>query len=180
MLRFRRILCGVDRCPHRIGTGLKMSGQVAAAGRVGEIRMKAWWLVAGFAALVLLYLIADRVATMVTRWPPTINEAVAPSHCEQFIGLARAAYGNNWRVRLDPRDTTCDREVRAAWERQFLPRETPVDEPRMVVTPPIVQPQTVADGPEANTYCLNMISLAKAKYGGEWKQKLDPVCAAGR
>jgi len=155
-----------------------MSGLAAAGGRFGANKFKLWQVVAVLIALLFLYLIAERVATTVTRWPPTIREAVAPSHCEQFIALAKSAYGDNWRVRLDPRDTTCDREVRAAWERQFLPRETPVNEARIALAPQPAAPPPAASKPEADTYCLNLISLAKVKYGAEWKQKVDPICAS--
>lgn len=155
-----------------------MSGQARSAGRIGEFRVKTRWIVAGLFALLLVYLIAGRVAAMIEGWPPTIHEAVAPTHCDQFITLAKEAYGDNWRVRLDPRDTTCDREVRAAWERAFLPRVTPAIEPQMAIAPVVAPPAAAAvEAPEPDTTCLNAISLARAKFGDEWKTKVDPDCA---
>lgn len=133
--------------------------------------------------LGLVYLISDRVVATVTRWPATIQEAVAPSHCTQFIDLAKTAYGENWKVRLDPRDVTCDQEVKAEWERQKLTRYTPPPEPLFAPAPvvaPVVPVQTAAGRSGPATVCLNVVSLAKAKYGEEWRSKLegaDRVCA---
>ncbi len=153
-----------------------MSGYVAARGRLGEIKTKAWHVAVALTGLFILYLTADRVATMITRWPATIQEAVAPSHCEQFVAIAKAAYGESWRVRLDPRDTTCDREVRAAWESQRVTRAAPVVESRTIAAPQPVAPPVV-EAAKDDTHCLNVISLAKARYGEAWRQMIDPACA---
>lgn len=133
-------------------------------------------LVAVLVGLGIVYLISERVLATVTRWPATIQEAVAPAHCQQFIDLAKTAYGETWRVRLDPRDTTCDQEVKAEWERQKLTRYTPPVEP---LVPPAASQVAVAPSPPASsviapaTTCLNVVSLAKAKYGEEWRSKLS-------
>jgi hypothetical protein len=139
------------------------------------------------ASLFVLYLIADRFVAVVTRWPQTVVEAVAPAHCEQFINIAKTAYGEMWRVRLDPRDTTCDREIKTEWERQQLTRYVP---PPASLAPPAVD-TAASNGPAAGapapqpvaTRCLNVVSLAQAKYGAEWRTKLaveDPECAGER
>ena len=152
-----------------------MTGQVALNKNLSALRPLALWVTAGFGALVLVYLIAARIEATVTRWPPTIREGVAASHCTQFIALAKAAYGDDWKVRLDPRDTTCAQEIRDEWERHFLPRTAPNYEPAYTVAPlpPAVAPvQTYVPAPA--TRCLNVISLAKARYGAAWQTKLSP------
>jgi hypothetical protein len=110
-----------------------------------ELARKAVWAGAGVMALFVLYLIADRFVAVVTRWPATIVEAVAPAHCDQFIALAKTAYGENWKVRLDPRDTTCDQEVKGEWERQKLTRYVPPPEPLFApaAVGAVVKPQAV-------------------------------------
>jgi hypothetical protein len=147
-----------------------------------ELAKKAVWAGVGIIALFVLYLIADRFVAVVTRWPATVMEAVAPAHCDQFIALAKTAYGENWKVRLDPRDTTCDQEVKTEWERQRLTRYTPPPEP--LFAPAVVaaaKPQEVRPSAPA-TRCLNVVSLARAKYGAEWRERLaveDPECVGG-
>jgi hypothetical protein len=148
-----------------------------------ELARKAVWAGAGIMALFVLYLIADRFVAVVTRWPATVMEAVAPAHCEQFIALAKTAYGENWKVRLDPRDTTCDHEVKTEWERQRLTRYVPPPEPLFApaTVDVVVKPQEARPSAPA-TRCLNVVSLAQAKYGAEWRAKLsidDPECAGG-
>jgi hypothetical protein len=152
-----------------------MTGQVVLSKNLSAVRPAVVvWVTAGVAVLVLVYLIAGRIESTVTRWPPTIHEAVAPMHCNQFIALAKAAYGDNWRVRLDPRDTTCAIEVRDEWERQHLPRDQAL--PAFVTTPTVTAapPVEPVAAPAPATYCLNVISLAKAKYGEVWRSKLTP------
>lgn len=147
-----------------------------------ELAKKAVWAGVGIIALFVLYLIADRFVAVVTRWPATVMEAVAPAHCEQFIALAKTAYGENWKVRLDPRDTTCDQEVKNEWEQQRLTRYTPPPEPLFAPAPvQVAKPQEMRPSAPA-TRCLNVVSLARAKYGAEWRDKLaveDPECAGG-
>ena len=148
-----------------------------------ELAKKAVWAGVGVLALFVLYLIADRFVAVVTRWPATVVEAVAPAHCDQFIALAKTAYGENWKVRLDPRDTTCDQDVKTEWERQKLTRFVPPPEP--LFAPVVVQaakPQDAVRASAPATRCLNVLSLAQAKYGAEWRARLaveDPECAGG-
>ncbi|MFM9865278.1 MAG: hypothetical protein ACKVRO_16920 [Micropepsaceae bacterium] len=149
-----------------------------------ELARKAVWAGAGIMALFVLYLIADRFVAVVTRWPATVMEAVAPAHCDQFIALAKTAYGENWKVRLDPRDTTCDHEVKNEWERQRLTRYVPPPEPLFApaAVAAAVKPQEMRPSAPA-TRCLNVVSLAQAKHGAEWRAKLaadDPECAGGK
>ena len=153
--------------------------QVASSHGLGIYRISRWWLAVGFGALLLVYLIVSRIESTVSHWPPTIREAVAPSHCEQFITLAKAAYGDDWRVRLDPRDATCANEITAQWQQQWLPRNLPSPEPAYILPPQAVAvPTMTAEAHAAGTYCLNVISLAKVRYGADWRTKIDP--AAGK
>lgn len=152
-----------------------MAGQVALGKGADAFRPKVLWGIAtGIGVLLLAYLLVGRVANVLSRSPTATVEGLAPSHCAQFIAIAKAAYGNDWKVRLDPRDTTCESEIRDEWERQWLPREvsvetlTPAPEPQ-----PVAVPETTVYAPAPATRCLNIISLAKAKYGAEWRTKLD-------
>jgi len=110
--------------------------------------------------------------------PVSITEA----HCAQFIAIAKAAYGANWKYRLDPRDTTCAAEVQAQWQHEWTERQptTPLPSGTMSVnqpTTPIEEPSTEATdagvrSPE--TYCLNVISLARSRYGADWAARVTP------
>jgi hypothetical protein len=154
-----------------------MTGQVALGKGAGAFRPKVLWgIAAGIAALLLVYLLVGRIANVLSRSPTTVVEGLAPSHCAQFIAIAKAAYGNDWKVRLDPRDTTCESEIRDEWERQWLPREVNVETLTPIPTlQPVAPPETSAQAPAPATYCLNVISLAKARYGADWRAKLDPA-----
>lgn len=68
------------------------------------------------------------------------------AHCSQFVELARSKFGPEWKRRLDPRDTLCARQVQAAWERDWRPREAalqPVIQSKIgpEPMPPRVEPQ---------------------------------------
>jgi hypothetical protein len=54
------------------------------------------------------------------------------------------------------------------------PTVTPVAPPAPVFVP--VEPQPAVARTE--TYCLNIISFAKTKYGADWRSKLTPDEAA--
>jgi hypothetical protein len=118
---------------------------------------------------------------MIARWPSGEQAGVSPAHCAQFIAVAKVAFGDDWKARLDPSDNTCATEVQEAWEQQRISREMATDlTPQPVVTAPAQPVQTSTETsavrtPRAETYCLNVISLAKAKYGADWIAKLDPA-----
>lgn len=57
-----------------------------------------------------------------------------------------------------------------------MTRAAPVVELRMDAAPQPVAPPVV-EAAEDNTYCLNVTSLAKARYGEAWRQMIDPACA---
>jgi hypothetical protein len=160
-----------------------VSDEKPAVDRQEELAKKAIWAAAAVFGLLIIYMIAGRLVAVVTRWPATIMEPVAASHCRQFIDLAKTAYGENWRVRLDPRDTTCDQEVKSEWERQQLTRYEPPPTPLWGPAPTEqAAPARSESRVTPATRCLNVVSLAQTKYGAEWRSKLtgpDAVCAGG-
>ena len=118
--------------------------------------------------------------------PAVTQYAVSPSHCTQFIALAEAKFGADWKYRLDPRDTTCAAQVQQEWEHQWLSRNPvePVQQRTMTISAPVMPPADDAP-PAANarmlnpeTYCLNVISLARTRYGSDWASKVSPAEAA--
>jgi hypothetical protein len=111
---------------------------------------------------------------------------VSVEHCMQFIAIARAAYGPNWKYRLDPRDTTCAAQVQEQWQHETNVRQpmTPLPSGTMTISQPT---QPFADEPAAptdartrnpETYCLNVISLARTRYGSDWANRITPDEAA--
>jgi hypothetical protein len=153
-----------------------------AVARQEELAKKAIWAAAAVFGLLIVYMIAGRLLAVVTRWPTTVMAPVASSHCAQFIDLAKLAYGENWRVRLDPRDTTCELQVKTEWERQQLTRYRPPPQSIFGAAPaePVALGPRERERPAPQTKCLNVVSLAKTKYGAEWRSKLtgeDAVCA---
>ena len=158
-----------------------MTGQVAGIGmRWRAIKPNVKWGLGVLVVLGLFSAIIGRVDHVISRWPTPTQQAISPTHCAEFIALAKAKYGTAWKARLDPRDTTCLTEVQEEWERQSIPRPQPVDPTRSTASqqalPIIDDPSTLASSsPRAETFCLNVISLAKAKYGADWRAKIDPA-----
>lgn len=162
-----------------------MTSQVAGAGeRWRAFRPTLSWALVALVAILLLYLIAGRVERMIAHWPQSGPSAVSPTHCAEFIALAKTTYGLQWKSRLDPSDATCANEIQQAWEQQRISRDAEAEralemsqttEPSTTQLPPppalTAQPTT----PRADTYCLNVISLAKAKYGADWASRIDPA-----
>jgi len=140
------------------------------------------WVLAGLVGLFLLYLVAGRIERMIERWPQASQAGVSPTHCAEFIELAKANYGEVWKSRLDPSDMTCAAEIQQAWEQQRISRKAaadlaaqsaaPATTPAPLPSPPTAEATTRA---RAETYCLNVISLAKAKHGADWVSSLDPA-----
>jgi hypothetical protein len=111
----------------------------------------------------------------------TSANAVA-MHCERFIEIARAHYGSNWKYRLDPSDGLCATQVQLEWERQWGVPGAPGSEPAAPIksvsdeiTPPEAAPvvEAVPAASKPETSCLNIIWLAKAKHGAEWRSNID-------
>ena len=158
-----------------------MTDQVADIGkRLGAIKPKLGWGLGILVVLGLLYAIAGRIDHAISRWPTPVLQAISPTHCTEFIALAKARYGAEWKARLDPRDTTCVSEVQQEWERQSIPRPQPMDptpsNASQQALPVADDPSALASSsPRAETFCLNVISLAKAKYGADWRAKIDPA-----
>ena len=142
-------------------------------------------LIAVFGAVFLLSVLMIGTGRRLPNHMATSQEAVSTSHCTEFISLAKAKYGSDWKLRLDPRDTTCAQQIQQEWQSQWNPRELP-PEPVMPAMP-ISEPSAPSDAGPApdlarrlnpDTYCLNVISLAKAKYGPDWTQRVSPTEAA--
>ncbi|MEQ1753196.1 MAG: hypothetical protein ABL973_03595 [Micropepsaceae bacterium] len=118
----------------------------------------------------------------------TANEVNA--HCAEFILLAQAKYADDWKFRLDPRDIVCAGQVQAEWERQSAAKKPRAPETSSrptfvdngITTVPVSDVPVDGDAARARnpeTYCLNMMSLARTKYGPEWKSKVAASEAAG-
>ena len=155
-----------------------MTVQVADDSKsLNAIKPALFWGVGILAILALLYVVFAQVERVVARWPSVTQVSVSPSHCDEFIALAKAKYGAEWKYRLDPRDNTCGSQVQQDWERHWTPRDVPAPQPLLSAND--VAPQAIAmpDAKRSDTYCLNVISLAKAKYGADWSTKID---ASGR
>ena len=112
--------------------------------------------------------------------PAIVQNGVSSSHCAQFIELAKARFGADWHARLDPRDSTCAQQVQQQWQSDWNPRPSL---PSPQSTLPIVAPETLPiDSPSPadarirnpETYCLNVIALAQARYGPDWSRKVTP------
>jgi hypothetical protein len=162
-----------------------MTSQVASTGeRWRTFRPTLTWAVIALVGFLLLYLVAGRVERIVARWPQSGHAAVSPTHCAEFIDLAKATYGVQWKSRLDPSDTTCANEIQQAWEQQRISRDAEAERaremsrsPDPIAARPAPPPDLTSQAPpaRAETYCLNVISLAKAKYGADWTSKVDPA-----
>jgi hypothetical protein len=153
-----------------------MSNPVApTAEHLRTLRYALLWALVALVFLGVFYFVAARIERLVARWPQS-EQFVSAAHCSEFIALAKATYGENWKVRLNPSDTTCAVEVQEAWEQQRISREAQYQATQTIVTAPPappVAPQAEARAPAAQTYCLNVISLAKAKHGADWASTLD-------
>lgn len=132
--------------------------------------------------------LVDAGRKVIAQKPAATVEAVF-AHCTQFILLAQAKYADDWKVRLDPRDTVCADQIQVEWERQAAERRETAElerRPTYVETDQAGQmAQDVPPDADASrvrnpeTYCLNMISLARTKLGPEWKSRLTPEQLAG-
>jgi hypothetical protein len=117
---------------------------------------------------------------------PTAQNGVSSIHCAHYIEVAKAAYGADWKYRLDPRDTTCAQQVQEQWQHEWNARQPmqPLPQGTMTISAP-TEP-IVDTGPSPidsrirnpETYCLNVISLARSRYGADWASKVTPEEAA--
>ncbi len=150
----------------------------------------AQWMVV-IAVLGVGYFAASRVidaGRRVLRGPVTSDEAVL-AHCAQFVALAKSRYGDDWKFRLDPRDTVCASQVQQEWEAQILTRAQPVapetqptfaaraeESPPREDTAPSLSASR-ARNPE--TYCLNLMSLSRTKYGAQRRTQVSAAESSG-
>jgi hypothetical protein len=142
-----------------------------------------WWLGAaliGMTALLAWQFTAPRDTNPA---PNQANVEAVSQHCEQFVAIAKANFGPNWKPRLDPRDPLCATEIQQAWERQRIPRP-PVAEPAppqvVTIVDPVAPPNPVDAAPPSearaeseatakrDVFCLNVLGLARTKYGDDW------------
>ncbi len=148
----------------------------------GALRSKLGWglvFIALFGAAIFL---AVRVIGVARQQPAaaTASEVAVATHCAEFIALARTKYGDDWKFRLDPRDTVCAQQTQQAWELQSHSRRMAVEAPSQPATIPSSAIAPVPANAEATrarhaeTYCLNVISLAKAKFGADWNSRVAP------
>ena len=150
----------------------------------------AQWMVV-LAVLGVGYFAASRVIDVgrrVLSGPVTTDEAVL-AHCAQFLALAKSRYGDDWKFRLDPRDTVCADQVQLEWEAQILTRAQPAApdaQPtfveRATESPPPGDTVTSVSASRARnpeTYCLNLMSLSRTKYGEQWRTQVPAAEAAG-
>jgi hypothetical protein len=127
--------------------------------------------VAGSVAVCFLALVMLGVGQSVERMPPA--RPVAPhdtaqaAHCSQFITLARAKFGPEWKRRLDPRDTLCTEQIQQAWERDWQPRDETPPEPSLrpqvtasTAPPPKIAPAEEAPARGSKTYALAAVTAA--------------------
>jgi len=142
-----------------------------------------WVGLALAAGLALLLAVRMSETTGQPNGPTTAKYGISQSHCAQFIALAKAKYGSDWKYRLDPRDTTCAVQIQHEWEHQWNPRlpAEPLQQPTTAIGAPIAPPLDAsplpvdAHLPNPETYCLNVISLAQARYGVDWVRKVAPT-----
>ncbi len=150
----------------------------------------AQWMVV-IAVLGVGYFAANRIidtGRRVLNGPVTSDDSVL-AHCTQFVALAKSRYGDDWKFRLDPRDTVCTNQVQLEWEAQILTRAQPValdarpsfieraaENPPPADTAPSISASR-ARNPE--TYCLNLMSLSRTKYGAQWRTQIPAVEATG-
>lgn len=154
-------------------------------------RFIAQWMVV-LVTIAMSYIAVSRLIAAGPRSPAHARDANADevaSHCSQFIALARARYADDWKVHLDPGDMLCATQIQAEWERQSAtrkPREPEASRPTPVDNGTAAEParEVPLDGNAARarnpeTYCLNMMSLARTKHGHAWKGRLTPDDIAG-
>ncbi len=142
-------------------------------------------------ALLIAYFVVGRVVDAGRRAlsRPTVASDAVLAHCAQFVVLAKSRYGDDWKFRLDPRDTICAAQVQHEWELQSARRTAPV-EPEVQSTyteratdfpPPADEGPSISEARARNpeTYCLNVMSLARTKYGAAWWTQVSSAEAAG-
>lgn len=157
------------------GRGSSITPQARLAILVGMVLVGVAYLVASVIPWRVSYLRSEGTVD-------TSTNAIA-MHCDRFVEIARAHYGSNWKYRLDPADSLCAAQVQSEWERQWgVPGAPGSEAPPPIksvsdeIAPPASAPVAEAVVPAASkpeTSCLNIISLAKTKYGAAWRSNLD-------
>lgn len=95
-----------------------MAGIQSHAHRAGSTFR--WWFViiaiGGVGSFLAVRLVDARPAVH-TNASMEKSDAVGV-HCAQFMALARAQFGTDWRVRLDPSDPLCAEQIQREWEKE--------------------------------------------------------------
>lgn len=89
-------------------------------------------LVAFFATIYLFAFTIFGVGRSVPVRPVASYNAAQEAHCSQFVQIAQAEFGREWKRRLDPSNTDCTQQIQKAWERGWNPRQAlpgPVSQP---------------------------------------------------
>ncbi len=177
--------------PRLAGADLRLGRTMASAEVAKDSRgprhILRW---AGLAAAAGLGLVVVARLGEAIRQPPSgptvARYGISQSHCTQFIALAKAKFGSDWKYRLDPRDTTCAAQIQQEWEHQWNPRfpSEPLQQPTVTISAPIAPAVDAGPSPidthllNPETYCLNVISLAQARYKTDWALRVTPAEAA--
>ncbi len=96
-------------------------------------------------------------------------DAAEVAHCSQFVDLARAKFGPEWKRRLDPGNTACAQQIQQAWERDWNPREVlpePVLQPKILAStdrPPKIAPPEAGPAHTSKDYSLAAVTGADAE-----------------
>jgi len=171
----------------------------------GDFSRKKIWL--GVAILAAAAFVVWQLTDTGKRGPAnqTLAQAIS-EHCAQFVAIAKSSFGPDWKPRLDPRDPLCAHEIQRAWERQHVPRHAVPAAP-LTIAPDETAPSSAtapnqpllipfrserarAQGRTASakaetssasrntTYCLNILGLARSKFGDDWQAGLTQQEAA--
>lgn len=147
-----------------------------------------WWVAAALVGVAALVVWQLRTAREHAPVPHATDAQAISQHCEQFVAIAKAGFGPNWKPRLDPSDPLCAAEIQQAWERQRIPRPLAVPPPpgRPALVGPIAPPtppeavqpaapRVVVEEKETarvELFCLNVLNLARTKFGDDWRDYL--------
>ena len=163
---------------------------VGMGARIGRSRHNRWLgpTLVGAAALLFTW----QFAGTSQRGAPAraVDVQAMSQHCEQFVEVAKASFGPNWKPRLDPTDPLCASEIQHAWERQRIPRNVAIVEPTPTPVQPVALPK-VPDPPPPkqsatrhaevaglDVFCLNTLGLTRTKFGSDWKNYVTSQAAA--
>lgn len=115
--------------------------------------------------LVVATIFVTRVGETITKpqtyAPLAIHAGMYADHCDQFIAVAKTAYGADWKQRLDPRDTMCAAEVQQRWQSEWSARQPmqPMPSGTMQVRRPMAPPAMQTDDLPPPTLTIDEAAL---------------------